>query len=109
MAAAATANPAQSARRRSSSRSAKAAGAQNTASRNPPPTNQCAELTAVILALTNALEQYDKMLTYPRVDVTIHVDSKYAIGCMTEWIHRDENWRADRLCNENMNQQPIYL
>jgi ribonuclease HI len=120
--------------------------------RNPPPTNQRAELTAVILALSKALEQYDKMLTYPRFDVTIHVDSKYAIGCMTEWIHkwrrngwtnqrgepvanrdlimkasaldqrlkqlgsvyyqwipRDENWRADQLCNENMDRQPIYI
>ncbi|KAL2840347.1 ribonuclease H-like protein [Aspergillus pseudodeflectus] len=109
-------------------------------------------LTVVILALSKALEQYDKMLTYPRVDVTIHVDSKYAIGCMTEWIHkwrrngwtnqrgvpvakrdlimkasaldkelkllgsvdyqwipRGENWRADQLCNENMNRQPISI
>jgi ribonuclease HI len=120
--------------------------------RNPPPTNQRAELTAVILALEKAREQYKKMLTYPNLDVTIHVDSKYAIGCMTKWIHkwrrngwtnrrgepvankdlimrasaldnelkklgsvdyewipRDENWRADQLCNENMNQQVRYL
>ncbi|KAJ0422236.1 ribonuclease H-like domain-containing protein [Aspergillus carlsbadensis] len=116
--------------------------------RNPPPTNQRAELTAIILALEKALEQYDKMLTHPQFYVTIHVDSRYAIGCMTEWIYkwkrngwvnaagftvvnkdlimraskldaelkrlgsvsyvwvpREENWRADELCNENMDCQ----
>ncbi|OGM42553.1 ribonuclease H1 [Aspergillus bombycis] len=114
----------------------------------PPPTNQRAEITAIILALKQALEKYDELDTRPHLKVTIYSDSKYAIGCMTSWIHkwtkngwtnaagndvvnrdllekasdlddrlkeegdvdyvwisREKNQLADRLCNEDMDDQ----
>ncbi|RDW64325.1 ribonuclease H family protein [Aspergillus mulundensis] len=66
--------------------------------RSPPPTNQRAELTAIILALTKALEKYEALDSYPYVKVNIKTDSKYAIGCMNEWIHtwRKNGWRNSR-------------
>ena len=62
---------------------------------NPAPTSQRAELTAIILALEQALERYDELRGYPYMDVTIYTDSKYALGCMTEWIHKwsSNGWR----------------
>jgi ribonuclease HI len=63
---------------------------------SPPPTNQRAELTAVILALEMALRQPAKLRTDPWLDVTIYIDSKYAKGCMVEWIH---NWRQNGWIN----------
>lgn len=51
-----------------------------------------AELHAVILALETALQQYNKLHSDPFFDVTIYLDSKYAFGCMTEWIHK---WRRN--------------
>ncbi|RKF57274.1 Ribonuclease H [Golovinomyces cichoracearum] len=52
----------------------------------PTPTNQRAEITAIIIALEEALERYDRLRMAPLLDVTIHSDSKYAIGCMREWV-----------------------
>ena len=54
----------------------------------PPPTNQRAEITAIILALEQALEKYENLDTNPYLDVKIYSDSKYAIGCMTNWIYK---------------------
>jgi ribonuclease HI len=61
----------------------------------PPPTNQRAELTAIIIALEQALEKYDELDSCPRLKVKIFSDSKYAIGCMNEWIYKwtQNGWR----------------
>jgi len=56
--------------------------------RYPAPTNQRAEITAIILALEKALEMYDDLDSYPRLKVKIYSDSKYAIGCMKDWIYK---------------------
>lgn len=56
--------------------------------RYPPATNQRAEITAIMLALELVLERYDGLDSYPRLKVKLHSDSKYAIGCMTDWIYR---------------------
>jgi ribonuclease HI len=54
----------------------------------PPPTNQRAEITAIILALEQALEKLEELDTNPYLDVKIYSDSRYAIGCMTNWIYK---------------------
>lgn len=54
-----------------------------------PATNQRAELLAMIVALEWALEKYDDLNGYPTLNVTIHSDSAYAVGCMSDWI---DNW-----------------
>ncbi|KAL2068913.1 hypothetical protein VTL71DRAFT_15251 [Oculimacula yallundae] len=61
----------------------------------PPPTNQRAEITAIILALEQALEKYDELDSSPYLNVEICSDSRYAIGCMTQWIYRwsSNGWR----------------
>lgn len=114
----------------------------------PPPTNQRAEITAIILALKQALERYKELDSDPRLHVKIYSDSRYAVDCMTKWIYkwtkngwvnyagrsvanrdlleeasdlddtlkeegeveylwipREDNKIADRLCNENMDNQ----
>lgn len=114
----------------------------------PPPTNQRAEITAIIVALEQALEMYEELDSNPSLRVTIYSDSRYAVDCMTKWIYkwtnngwinyagrdvanrdlleeasdlddrlreegeveylwipREENKIADRLCNENMDNQ----
>ena len=58
----------------------------------PTPTNQRAEITAIILALEQALEEYANLDGNPWLDVKIYSDSKYAIGCMTDWVYK---WRAN--------------
>ncbi|KAL8870607.1 MAG: hypothetical protein Q9174_003386 [Haloplaca sp. 1 TL-2023] len=57
----------------------------------PPPTNQAAEITAIILALETALEIYDGLDSTPYLDLDITTDSKYAWGCMTEWRYKWAN------------------
>jgi ribonuclease HI len=56
--------------------------------RHPPPTNQRAEITAIILALEQALEKLAELHTNPSLDVKIYSDSRYAIGCMTNWVYK---------------------
>ncbi|TGJ80801.1 hypothetical protein E0Z10_g7968 [Xylaria hypoxylon] len=51
-------------------------------------TNQRAEITAIIMALEWALEKYEKLDSCPRLVVRIHSDSKYAIGCVDNWIYK---------------------
>ncbi|CAI7630175.1 unnamed protein product [Penicillium manginii] len=115
---------------------------------HPRPTNQRAEMEAIILALDRALELYGELVRRPGLDVTIYTDSTYAVDCMTRWIPqwidngwtttgrrpvankdllehawylnnqvrlvgcvqylwipREQNTIADRLCNENMDNQ----
>jgi ribonuclease HI len=55
---------------------------------SPPPTNQRAKITAIILALELALAEADKLSSDPYVETRILSDSKYAIGCMNEWIKK---------------------
>ncbi|KAJ5890733.1 ribonuclease H1 [Penicillium subrubescens] len=57
----------------------------------PPPTNQRAEIVAIILALEQALEKYQELDTNPYLDVTIYSDSKYAVNCMKSWIYKWTN------------------
>jgi ribonuclease HI len=54
----------------------------------PTPTNQRAEITAIILALEAALEKLEQLDTNPYLDVTIYSDSKYAVECMNNWIYK---------------------
>ncbi|ORY55640.1 ribonuclease H-like domain-containing protein [Pseudomassariella vexata] len=62
------------------------------------PTNQRAEMTAIIMALEWALQKYEGLNGYPRLAVKIHSDSRWAIGCMTEWIYRwsQNGWQNAR-------------
>lgn len=52
-----------------------------------PPTNQRAEITAIIMALEWALERFDELDGYPSLRVTIKSDSRYAVECMSNWIY----------------------
>ncbi|KAJ5267166.1 ribonuclease H1 [Penicillium angulare] len=58
---------------------------------NTTPTSQRAELTAIILALEQALVKYDELHGAPRLKVRIYSDSKYAVGCMTGSIDKWAN------------------
>ncbi|KAH7364101.1 ribonuclease H1 [Rhexocercosporidium sp. MPI-PUGE-AT-0058] len=58
---------------------------------DPPVTNQRAEITAVIIALEQALEKFQDLRGNPWLDVKIYTDSKYVFGCMTEWIYKWSN------------------
>lgn len=40
------------------------------------------------MALEWALEKYDELDSYPDLDVRIHTDSRYAVGCMDNWIYK---------------------
>ncbi|KAI0381333.1 ribonuclease H-like domain-containing protein [Hypomontagnella monticulosa] len=51
-------------------------------------TNQRAEILAIILALQWVLEKYETLHSEPYLRVTIHSDSRYAVGCMSKWIDR---------------------
>lgn len=42
-----------------------------------PPTNQRAEITAIKVALEQALRKYDELDSYPRLNVNIYSDSRY--------------------------------
>ncbi|KAI1363505.1 ribonuclease H-like domain-containing protein [Xylaria arbuscula] len=53
------------------------------------PTNQRAEIAAIIIALEWALQRHGELIEpRPQLDVRIHSDSRYAMGCMTEWIYK---------------------
>lgn len=59
-----------------------------------PQTNQYAELCAILVALqiiSNTKHHYNEINEYE-----IHTDSKYAINCVTVWIHnwRRNNWKT---------------
>ncbi|KAJ5157695.1 ribonuclease H1 [Penicillium canariense] len=57
----------------------------------PPPTNQRAEIRAIIVALELALEKFDRLDHNPALDVKIYSDSRYAVDCMTKWIYKWAN------------------
>ncbi|KAJ7627673.1 ribonuclease H-like domain-containing protein [Mycena polygramma] len=58
--------------------------------RNPRPTNQRAELTAIVLALSTAQEKQRSICAGnpqpPYFHVTVHSDSDYAVKCLNQWI-----------------------
>jgi ribonuclease HI len=55
---------------------------------HPRPTNQRAEITAIIMALEQALEKLDELDTDPSLDVRIYSDPQYAVNCMNKWIYK---------------------
>ncbi|CEJ86323.1 hypothetical protein VHEMI04073 [[Torrubiella] hemipterigena] len=59
--------------------------------RKPTPTNQRAEITAIIIALEKALEKFDDLDHRPYLKVKIYSDSRYAVNCMTIWIYKWAN------------------
>ena len=62
----------------------------------PQPTNQRAELQAIILALEHAVDVRERLDNYPYLQVTIHTDSSYAYGCMTKWYQK---WQENGFVN----------
>ncbi|KAJ6499570.1 ribonuclease H-like domain-containing protein [Mycena vitilis] len=64
----------------------------------PTPTNQRAELAGVIMALEMAIERRNQLDSNPFFVLTIHTDSKYAIGCLRDWIANwiNNGWRNAR-------------
>ncbi|KAI4858972.1 ribonuclease H1 [Hypoxylon rubiginosum] len=58
-------------------------------------TNQRAEILAMTIALDWVLEKFKELNSYPRLRVKIYSDSRYAIGCMNEWIAKwsRNGWR----------------
>ncbi|KAL9065053.1 MAG: hypothetical protein Q9161_008472 [Pseudevernia consocians] len=77
-------------------------------SMRPVPTNQRAELSAIILALEHAIEERGNLHGNPYMKVTIHTDSKYAHGCMTEWYRKwQNNGFTNALGNEVTNRDLI--
>ncbi|OBT64796.1 hypothetical protein VE03_06495 [Pseudogymnoascus sp. 23342-1-I1] len=55
---------------------------------DPTPTNQRAELTAIIVALKQAIRKHRDLDTCPRLDVKICSDSDYAVRCMNEFVFK---------------------
>ena len=55
-----------------------------------------AELTGIILALELAIERRNALDNDPFFILTIHTDSKYAIGCLRDWI---DKWLNNGWCN----------
>lgn len=59
--------------------------------KGPAPTSQRAELHAIIIALKHAIKERGYLNGNPYMEITIHTDSKYAHGCMTEWYRKWQN------------------
>lgn len=82
--------------------------------KRPTPTNQRAEITAVILALEWAISRFDDLEGYPTMDVTIYSDSQYAVSCMNEWSYKwcRNGWvnaRGFEVVNRNLIQKACNL
>ncbi|KAL8751232.1 MAG: hypothetical protein Q9184_006131 [Pyrenodesmia sp. 2 TL-2023] len=69
----------------------------------PTPTNQAAELTAIIMALEQALEKYERCDTSPFMRVTITTDSKYALE--NGWL----NSRGQDVANRELIERALDL
>jgi ribonuclease HI len=61
-----------------------------------PPTNQRAEIIAIILALRAAIQVDRELDIRARLDVVIETDSQYAVCCMTRWMRK---WRQNGWVN----------
>ncbi|KAI1356048.1 ribonuclease H-like domain-containing protein [Xylaria sp. FL0043] len=57
--------------------------------------HRTAAIAAIIIALQWALEKYEELDSCPRLVLRIHSDSRYAIGCMDNWIYKwaRNGWR----------------
>lgn len=62
----------------------------------PIPTNSRAELTAIILALSKAIERHRNLVRNPRLRLTVYSDSDYAVKCMNVWVQKwcRNGWRT---------------
>ncbi|QSZ28885.1 hypothetical protein DSL72_003390 [Monilinia vaccinii-corymbosi] len=74
---------------------------------SPAPTNQRAEITAIILAQSEALGEYDSLIGFHGLHIKIYSDSRYAVNCMNEWIYRwrENGWqnaRGARVVNRDL-------
>lgn len=74
---------------------------------HPRPTNQRAELLALVLALEWARDRNDELDGCPQLAVEIRTDSKYAHSCLTEWIFKwqDNGWtnaRGTQVANRDL-------
>src|SRR5437667_2709845 len=54
------------------------------------PTNQRAELTALIMALDAAIKRRGQLHSSPYFVLQINTDSKYVIGCLGDWLEKWE-------------------
>ncbi|KAI4089323.1 MAG: hypothetical protein LQ344_005455 [Seirophora lacunosa] len=80
----------------------------------PSPTNQAAELTAIIMALERALDFYQNCNMSPYMRVTVMTDSKYAHGCMTNWLAKwmNNGWlncTGNEVANRDLIEQAVDL
>jgi len=55
-------------------------------------TNNVAELLAIKLAILKLCEYYTTLTVGSQLKVTLYTDSKFAIDCITVWIH---NWKRN--------------
>ncbi|KAJ7217036.1 hypothetical protein GGX14DRAFT_601812 [Mycena pura] len=60
--------------------------------RNPLPTSQRAELTGIIVALELVRDWRNGLEHRPHIVLAVHTDSKYAIGCLRDWI---DKWKTN--------------
>lgn len=62
----------------------------------PRPTSQRAEPTAIILALSKALERYQNLIMNPKLRLTVYSDSDYAVKCMNVYVQKwsHNGWRT---------------
>ena len=63
---------------------------------SPKATNQRAQLCAIIFALEQARTKAEQLRSRPEMDITIHTDSKYVYGCMTQWCFK---WMSNEFKN----------
>lgn len=80
----------------------------------PQPTNQRAEITAIMLAIEKALERIEELDRSPKVRVVIYSDSVYAVKCMTTWVHKWANngWvnsRGLEVANRDLIEETSYM
>lgn len=78
------------------------------------PTNQRAELLAIILALEWALDRYEQLDGTPYMMVSISSDSRYALDCLTNWKNTwiDNGWvnsRGDEVANRDLIEEALDL
>ena len=80
----------------------------------PRPTNQRAELLAIIHALEMARHKASQMSRNPFMKITIFTDSRYAHGCLTDWSYkwRNNGWvnaAGKPVVNRDLVQQAVNL
>ncbi|KFY19065.1 hypothetical protein V491_04607 [Pseudogymnoascus sp. VKM F-3775] len=63
---------------------------------DPRPSNQRAEIQAIIYALEKAIAIDRTLRTNPWLEVKIYSDSQYAVSCMNKWIYK---WRRNGWIN----------